>query len=99
LKYPAQYRLAFRELGLSIGLHAVKKIQDLIDTGTIHFTNESLLRSELETFGEFLPLLEYIESFWLESENQKSSTWTEHLDINVVMLATSLMPGGYLRIT
>jgi hypothetical protein len=99
LKYPAQYRLAFRELGLSIGLHAVKTIQDLLDAGTIHFTNESLLRSQLERFGEFLPLLKYIESFWLESENQKSSTWTEHLDINAVMLATSLMPGGYLRIT
>jgi hypothetical protein len=36
-----------------------------------------------------------IEIFWLESCNQKSDTWLEHLDINRVMLATSLVPDGF----
>src|SRR5208337_3912310 len=31
LKFPAHYRLAFRELGLSIGLHAVEKLLVLIE--------------------------------------------------------------------
>ncbi|MFN2354994.1 MAG: hypothetical protein ABR512_10785 [Desulfopila sp.] len=31
-----------------------------------------------------------------ESRAQRSATWTSHLDINRVMLAASLVPGGYL---
>jgi hypothetical protein len=34
----------------------------------------------------------------MEPENQKSSTWNDHLDINSVMLATSLHPDGYLMV-
>ena len=30
LKHPAQYRLAFREIGLSIGLHGIPKIKSLL---------------------------------------------------------------------
>jgi len=98
LKYPAEYRLAFRELGLSIGLHGIGVIEQLLETQSIEGVNEKMLRSQLELFEAYGPLQEYIETFWLDEENQKSSTWTEHLDINVVMLATSLLPNGYLRI-
>ncbi|RRS29830.1 MAG: hypothetical protein P794_10080 [Epsilonproteobacteria bacterium (ex Lamellibrachia satsuma)] len=98
LKYPAQYRLAFRELGLSIGLHGVEKIQMLLSEHAECFSNDALLRSQLKELESYLPLCKFIEDFWLESENQKSSTWTEHLDINSVMLATSLDADGYLSI-
>ncbi|WP_148154657.1 hypothetical protein [Sulfurovum sp. NBC37-1] len=98
VKYPAQYRLAFRELGLSIGLHAVEIIKHLLEEHELTVANEKLLRSLLGTLGEYSALHEYIEAFWQDSENQKSNTWIEHLDINAVMLATSLMPDGYLRI-
>jgi hypothetical protein len=98
LKYPAQYRLAFREFGLSIGLHGVKKMQMLLKEHAVCFTNDTLLRSQLKDLEAYLPLCHFIEDFWLESENQKSSTWVEHLDINSVMLATSLDPDGYLSI-
>jgi len=37
-----------------------------------------------------------IEKFWLEAKNIGAISWTEHLDINMVMLATSLAPDGYL---
>jgi hypothetical protein len=37
-----------------------------------------------------------IEEFWLHPRNRASRGWTEHLDINRVMLATSLAPDGYL---
>jgi len=32
----------------------------------------------------------------MAAANQQSNTWTEHVDINSVMLATSLGPDGYL---
>ena len=75
LKYPAQYRLAFRELGLSIGLHCVGKMQILLSEHAECFANADLLRSQLNELGSYLPLCGYIEDFWLESENRKSSTW------------------------
>jgi len=96
LKYPAHYRLAFREFGLSIALHGVKKLQTLLSEHTVHFTNHTLLQSQLKDLEAYLPLCDLIEGFWLETENQMSSTWLDHLDINSVMLATSLDPDGYL---
>ena len=98
LKYPAQHRLPFRELGLSIGLHGVEKMQILLHEHTACFSNDAMLRSQLEELASYLPLCGYIEDFWLESENRKSATWIEHLDINSVMLATSLDADGYLSI-
>jgi hypothetical protein len=87
---PLAYRLAFRELGLSIGLHAVDRIQQLLSGHTALFPNRLLLRAQLEELQRYLPLSAIIENFWLEPENQENSTWNEHLDINSVMLATSL---------
>jgi len=98
LKHPAAYRLAFRELGLSIGLHGVEKMQMLLSEHAASFSNADLLRSQLKELESYLPLCKFIEDFWLESENRKSSTWTEHLDINSVMLATSLDAEGYLNL-
>ena len=98
LKYPARQRLAFREFGLSIGLHGVTKIQKLVNQHAGSFAEPIEIEKILDTLEAYLPLCDYIENFWLESENQKSSTWTDHLDINEVMLATSLDPDGYLRV-
>ncbi len=98
LNYPARQRLAFREFGLSIGLRGVAKMQILVSRHAGSFTEPIQIEKILDALEAYLPLCEYIENFWLESENQKSSTWTEHLDINTVMLATSLNPDGYLRI-
>jgi hypothetical protein len=44
----------------------------------------------------YVRLSEMINAFWLESENKKSDSWTDHRNINMVMLATSLSPDGYL---
>jgi hypothetical protein len=41
---------------------------------------------------------EAIEKFWLEPQNRIAKTWTEHQDINSVMLATSLAPDAYLKL-
>ena len=97
LNYPADYRLAFRELGLAIGIHAISKTQEIIDRHRSHFTNSRELLARLTALSQFSRLPETIERFWLEPVHQQSSTWTEHLDINRVMLATSLAPYGYLN--
>jgi len=97
-KLPADYRLAFRELGLSIGLRAVEKLQGLIEENPAIFNQQLIKHSQIETLVRYAPLAETIEAFWLEPRNRKTSTWTGHYEINMVMLATSLAPDGYLSV-
>jgi len=96
LDLPAEYRLAFRELGLSIGLHAVEKLQGLLKGKRRLFPKKHPVHRHLGSLKLFTPLSETIEAFWLEPSHQKAKTWKEHRDINMVMLATSLAPDGYL---
>ena len=96
LNYPAEYRLAFRELGLAIGLQTIEKMMVLIEQHPECFSDQQSLISQLAEFSSHLPLIKKIEMFWLTATNQQSNTWTEHIDINSVMLATSLGPDGYL---
>ena len=98
LHYPAAYRLAFRELGLSIGLHGLEKAAGVIDRNGEHFSRYPSLRELLDINKKFVPVGEAIELFWMDEENRKAPTWTEHLNINSVMLATALLPDGYLQI-
>jgi len=98
LDSPAGYRLAFRELGLSIGLRAVEKLKRLIVQNTDLFRREYGLHSQIQSLMAYVPLHETIEIFWLERANQESDSWVEHRDINMVMLATSLAPDAYLTI-
>ena len=42
LKLPARHRLAFRELGLSIGLHAIEKMPGLLEQAPRDFTRKHL---------------------------------------------------------
>ena len=95
---PADYRLAFRELGLAIGLQGVAGIEELISSQPDSFRNESRLNSILEALKHYLPLQEQIEEFWLELENREAESWQDHADINLVMLATSLAPAEFLKI-
>jgi hypothetical protein len=96
LNLPADRRLAFRELGLAIGLHAVERIRDLIEEKPNMFPKIHPIYSQIRHLGRFAHLRETIEKLWLDPQNRKAKTWTEHQDINNVMLATSLAPDGYL---
>jgi hypothetical protein len=96
LNASADYRLAFRELGLSIGLHAIVRLQRTIERHAENFSNRHELHARLSGLARFLPLIELIERFWLATDNQQSNSWTGHRDINTIMLATSLAPEGYL---
>jgi hypothetical protein len=53
-------------------------------------------RALLETLSPYVSLASSIESFWLQPEARQARTWSAHLDINEVMLATSLIPEGFL---
>jgi len=93
---PAEYRLPFRELGLSIGLRAVAALrQRSLDESAAPPGGAT---AELEALEPFLPLTEYIESFWRSGANRAGATWHDHLDINSVMLATSLLPAQFLEV-
>ncbi|MBW2714895.1 MAG: hypothetical protein JRD03_02395 [Deltaproteobacteria bacterium] len=86
----AENRLGFRELGLSIGLHAVERIRGLgAEPCAVR------LGALLENIIRYQPMADQIEQFWLEPTNRESTSWRDHRDINDVMLATSLAPAGY----
>jgi len=93
--YPAEHRLAFREFGISIGLSGAENLQKLI-TENPDLLHE--IKPVSEALRAYMPLREKIERFWTDSKNQEAGTWTEHREINMVMLATSLAPDGFLMI-
>ncbi len=95
LRLPADYRLAFREIGLALGLQAIKKLRGLVEHQP-EAIRRSTGRVSIESFERYLPLSEEISAFWLKRKNRESTTWKEHQNINDVMLATSLAPDGYL---
>jgi hypothetical protein len=98
LDLPANHRLAFRELGLAIGLHAAERMNGSMAEKPDEFSGNHQAYSQMDRFERYTPLSETIEGFWLDSQNRKTQSWTEHLDINSVMLATSLAPEGYLKL-
>ncbi len=98
LNLPAEYRLAFRELGLAIGLHTIDRIQKIIEQHPEIFTNTDQLNITLRKLTRFHRINKFIESFWLEPEHRSVNSWLEHADINNVMLATCLAPDSYLKI-
>lgn len=96
LQRPAEYRLAFRELGLAIGLQTISRMLQIIEQHAEHFANADRLISTLNNLHRFYQLNELIQRFWLDSEHRAVSSWLQHADINNVMLATSLAPDGFL---
>jgi hypothetical protein len=91
LGYPADRRLAFRELGLSIGLHGLRQLRCLV-------AQDSELVVASDRLLPYRPLAKQISSFWSDPAHRLSRTWKDHRDINLVMLATSLSPESYLEL-
>ena len=98
LRQPARYRLAFRELGLSIGLHALERMQQAILQGAESHPGDLRLRARIQDLVQYLSLRDEIESYWRNPVQQQAATWIGHQDINEVMLATSLAPDGFLEL-
>lgn len=85
---PASRRLAFRELGLSIGLAAIASIAADDRPEEVDF--------RLTQIGKHLDLGQSLVRYWSLREHQDTRAWREHEDINSVMLATSLLPNGFI---
>jgi hypothetical protein len=98
LKLPADYRLAFRDLGLSIGLGMVGRLPRLVERNKLTFGKEHDLKVRMKALKQYGALTEVIHNFWLQPEYQEVESWMAHRDINMVMLATSLSPDGYLTL-
>jgi len=97
LSWPVERRLAFRELGLAIGLSVLGRLPGwLAAAGNLQAADILVMAERL---GKYHPLGEAIEQTWLTPDNQRANSWTEHRDISTVMLATSLAPDGFLCFT
>lgn len=83
LRQPADYRLAFRELGLAIGLHVLAKVRHLA-------AGDTELQSLLAELQPYQPLARQIDGFWSDPAARRAAPWREHREINDVMLAASL---------
>lgn len=89
LGQPAESRLAFRELGLAIGLHALERIETSRSV-------DAAVRGAIAPIAHHLGLAGRIDVFWSAPAHRQSGSWRSHREINSVMLATSLAPEGYL---
>jgi len=92
---PAEYRLAFRELGLAIGLEAVPRMAALLEARAVVVPG---LAQRLAALRLHVPLAEELVAFWSLDESRASRSWRAHEDIDAVMLATALVPDGYLSL-
>jgi len=98
LALPAEYRLAFRELGLAIGLQAIDRVFHAVAAHPEYVPKADQADKQRDFLMRIAPLHTDIEAFWLASGNQRAASWREHLDINRVMLASSLVPDRLLMI-
>jgi hypothetical protein len=98
LDFAAKYRLPFRELGLAIGLAGAANLDLLIRHHPALFKNAGSLQCKVEAVSEYVPLQDSITEFWILGKNREAATWTEHAEISLVMLATSLEPDGFLTL-
>jgi hypothetical protein len=95
---PAEVRLAFRELGLAIGLKGAGALQrEIAEHRDVSGGNDSL-QQRAEALLGYVPFGDAIDRFWMDERNRKAGTWIEHREINMVMLATSLAPGEFLEV-
>jgi hypothetical protein len=98
LSQPISHRLAFREIGLAIGLKALPIIADATKKETGPFRNRSSLRRTIDLLLPYESLSDDIVSAWLPHAMSPDTIWRAHEDINDVMLATALIPDMFLSI-
>jgi hypothetical protein len=92
LDAPSDQRLAFREFGLALGL----SLAESMSMSTFEFSEDAQTAlGEIRAYDEYR---DTIIDFWMESSHRESETWTEHRDINEVMLASALLGDDVLAI-
>jgi len=89
--------VAFRELGLAIGLRALPIIAGATNEHATAAGNIPL-RHAVDPLWHDESLAEEIVSAWLPHAQNPDESWQAHQDINDVMFATALMPETFLSI-
>ena len=83
LKRPTRHRLAFRELGLAIGLRAVPTIARAFQESEAFESRPSLLHL-IDLFLPYERLSDEIIDLWLPYAEDPDESWRAHQDINEV---------------
>jgi hypothetical protein len=96
LDHPAELRLAFRELGLAIGLRAARELRRWGTSKAATEWTSPEAGEILRELARYEPVADQIERFWSAPAHQATRSWADHRDINDVMFATSLAPRGFL---
>ena len=78
---PAAYRLAFRECGLSLGLRVADGHRDILASSNV----------DDKKLDRWMYLTEETERFWSDPDNRADPAYRDHLTINHVSLASSLL--------
>lgn len=88
LNLPAAHRLGFRELGLAIGLQGLSTIDD---AAHVSIGLEQAVGPHLAPLRSAVDVGRRIVVFWRGEQKQQTRSWTDHRDINEVMLASALL--------
>jgi len=70
--FPAVYRLAFREMGVSIGIKGMEYLKSLIESNEDSFKEHDFLYQPVEALKEYMPLADSLENSGsrMKTENQ-----------------------------
>jgi hypothetical protein len=98
LKRPAPHRLAFRELGLAIGLRGVPIIAHEFQNERNPFGSRPSALRLIDLLLPYERLSDEIIDFWLPYAENPDESWKAHQDINEVMLATAIAPSTFLSV-
>jgi hypothetical protein len=85
-----EYRLPHKELQLIVGYLQIRKLQPLIDTLLKVFTGKQRKAKIKEMFDDLEKSEAYIyelKEFWMDEQNQNSSSWIQHKSRNMVLLS------------
>jgi hypothetical protein len=96
LNRPASHRLAFRELGLAIGLRGLVIIAGAVTKDKTRFG--PALRRTADQLLPYESLSEDVINAWLPHAQHQDESWQVHQNINDVMLATALIPDMFLSV-
>ena len=90
-------RLAFRELGFVIGIRAAHQLLAEAERGrgpTGPWPGPTA--RQLDALSRGADLANRLERFWANARHREPEAWEAHRDISEVMLATCLVPRGFL---
>lgn len=94
---PLESRLAFRELGFVIGIRAARELVDgARRLGPLAGGWPGPTKPQLDALSRGWEVADRVARFWARARHGEPENWAAHRDISEVMLATCLVPGGFL---